>query len=405
MVDAAGGLPGIAERVSRLGTETAFDTLAQVNKLRAQGTDIISFGIGEPDFDTPENIVAAAKRALDDGLTRYGPSDGMPELRAAIASEVARTRGIPVEPEQVVVAPGAKPFILYSIATLVNEGEEVLYPNPGFPIYESVIRWLGAKPVPLPLTEDNDFGCDHEALASTVNERTKLIILNSPNNPTGGVLSADDLRFIADLALRHNCWVLSDEVYSHLVFGGEFQSIASLPEMQGRTIIMDGFSKTYAMTGWRMGYGVMTSELARLMARIETNVESCTCSFTQAAGIEALTGPQDESRRFAAEFRRRADLTVDLLNEIDGISCVRPRGAFYAFPNVTAACRRLGLNRAEQLAEGLLHEAGVAVLARSCFGSRNDGETEEYVRLSFATSEENIRAGIGRIKRYVEAAR
>ena len=398
-------LPGLADRASRLGTETAFDTLAEVNRLRSQGRDIISFGIGEPDFQTPENIVAAAKTALDDGLTRYGPSDGMPELRAAIAAEVAETRGISVSPDQIVVAPGAKPFILYSIATLVNEGEEVLYPNPGFPIYESVINWLGAKPVPMPLTEANAFGCDHEALAAAITDRTKLIILNSPNNPTGGVLSADDLKFIADLAVRHNCWVLSDEVYSHLVFDGKFDSIASLPGMQARTIIMDGFSKTYAMTGWRLGYGVMDADLARLMARIETNVESCTCSFTQAAGIEALIGPQDESRRFAAEFRKRADLTVDLLNDVQGIRCVAPRGAFYAFPNVTEACRRLGLTRAEQLAEGLLHEAGVAVLARSCFGSRNEGETEEYVRLSFATSEDNIREGIGRIKRYVEAAR
>ena len=287
----------------------------------------------------------------------------------------------------------------------MNEGEEVLYPNPGFPIYESVIRWLGGKPVPMPLTEGNAFGCDREALAAAVSDRTKLIILNSPNNPTGGVLARDDLEFIAHLAIRHNCWVLSDEVYSHLVFDGEFSSIASLPGMQERTIIMDGFSKTYAMTGWRLGYGVMNAELARLMARIETNVESCTCSFTQAAGIEALTGPQDESHRFAAEFRHRADLTVDLLNDIDGVKCVRPRGAFYAFPNVTEACRRLGLSRAEQLAEGLLHEAGVAVLARSCFGSRNEGETEEYVRLSFATSDENIREGIQRIKRYVEATR
>jgi aspartate aminotransferase len=398
-------LPGLADRASRLGTETAFDTLAEVNRLRALGRDIISFGIGEPDFATPPNIVAAAKVALDEGLTRYGPSDGLPELRAAIAAEVGRTRGIAVNPDQVVVAPGAKPFILYSIATLVNEGEEVLYPNPGFPIYESVIRWLGATPVPMPLTEDNQFGCDREALAAAVSDRTKLIILNSPNNPTGGVLSTEDLQFIADLALRHNCWVLCDEVYSHLVFDGDFASIASLPGMQERTIVMDGFSKTYAMTGWRLGYGVMNPGLARLMARIETNVESCTCSFIQAAGIEALTGPQDESRRFAIEFRRRAQLTVELLNDIEGVSCVTPRGAFYAFPNVTRACRRLGLERAEQLAEGLLHEAGVAVLARSCFGSRNERETEEYVRLSFATSERTIREGIGRIKRYLEAAR
>jgi len=396
--------PGIAERASLLGSDSAFDVLAEVNRLRAQGRDIISFGIGEPDFPTPPHITAAATTALDEGYTRYGPSDGLPELRAAIAAEVSSTRGIPVDPDQVVVAPGAKPLILYTIATLVNPGEEVLYPNPGFPTYESVARWLGARPVPMPLSEDNGFGCDREALAASMSERTKLIILNSPNNPTGGVLMPDDLRFIADLAIRHNCWVLSDEIYSQLVFDGSFCSIASLPDMQERTIIMDGFSKTYAMTGWRLGYGVMSKRLAPLMARIETNIESCTCSFTQVAGAAALTGPQDEARRFAEEFRKRAEVIVDLLNDIDDVTCVPPRGAFYAFPNVTEACRQMGVGNAEALAHRLLHEAGVAVLPRSCFGSRNVGETDEYVRLSFATSLENIREGVARMKRYIERA-
>lgn len=395
-------LPPYANRAALLGTDTAFGVLAEVNRLRARGEDVISFGIGEPDFPTPANVVQAAAAALEAGRTKYGPSEGLPELRAAIAAEVTRSRHIPVEPEQVVVGPGAKPIIFYALATMVDPGDEVLYPNPGFPVYESLARWFGARPLPMPLAEATAFGCDRDALANAISDRTKLIILNSPNNPTGGVLGSDDLEFVADLARLHNCWVLSDEIYSRLVFDGGFRSIASLPEMAERTIIVDGFSKTYAMTGWRLGYGVMSRELAALMARVETNVESCTNTFVQLAGVEALVGPQHEPDRFAAEFRRRAELTVDLLNDIPGVRCVRPQGAFYAFPNVTGACRRLGLDGADELADRLLHEAGVAVIPRSCFGSRNPGETEENVRLSFATGEENIREGLGRFKAFVE---
>ena len=395
-------LPPLARRASLLGTDSAFTVLAEVNRLRAEGRDIISFGIGEPDFETPQHIVDAAKIALDGGYTRYGPSDGLPQLRAAIAQHVARTREILVGPEQVVVAPGAKPIIFYALASLVDEGDEVLYPNPGFATYESLIRWLGAHPVPMPLAESNGFGCDQDALVRAVSSRTRMVILNSPNNPTGGTLTESDLRLLADLVKRHNCWVLADEIYSHLVFDEPFRSFASLPGMQERTIIVDGFSKTYAMTGWRLGYGVMSAELAPVLARVETNVESCTASFTQMAGVAALEGSQAEPDRFAAEFRRRAEVVVDLLNGVEGIHCAKPRGAFYAFPNVTEVCRRLGLRDADHLAHELLHEAGVAVMPRSCFGSRNVGETDEYIRLSFATSLDNIRKGVGRIKSFVE---
>jgi aspartate aminotransferase len=396
-------LPPPARRAAALGSDSAFDLLAAVNRLRAAGRDIVSFGIGEPDILTPGSIVDAAKTALDAQRTRYGPSDGLPELRRSIASHVSATRGIHVEPDQVVVAPGAKPLIFYTVATLVNEGEEVVYPNPGFPTYESVIRWLGAKPVPMPLSEATEFACDRDALPQVITDRTKLIILNSPNNPTGGMLATDDLVRIAELAEQHNCWVLSDEIYSKLILDGEFHSIAALPGMQERTILMDGFSKSYAMTGWRLGFGVMSRHLAEMMARVETNIESCTCTFTQVAGVEALEGPQHHIPAFVDELRERADTIVGLLNGIEGIHCVRPRGAFYVFPNVTGACRRLGLPHAEALADRLLHEAGVAVLPRTCFGSRNEGEVEEYVRLSFATSIDLIRDGLSRMKRYVES--
>ncbi|HZT09195.1 MAG TPA: pyridoxal phosphate-dependent aminotransferase [Chloroflexota bacterium] len=396
-------LPPPARRAGALGRDSAFDLLVSVNRLRAAGRDVISFGIGEPDVETPPTIVDAAKRALDDRRTRYAPSDGLPELREAIAAHVSATRGIPVQPGQVVVAPGAKPFILYTIATLVDAGEDVVYPNPGFPTYESVIRWMGARAVPMPLVEANEFRIDRDALEGIISDRTKLIILNSPNNPTGGVLAQEDLERIADLAQRHNCWVLSDEIYSQLVLEGTAPSIASLPGMAERTIIMDGFSKSYAMTGWRLGFSVMNPALAELMTRVETNIESCTCTFTQIAGVEALLGPQDHISAYIGELRERADVVVALLNDIEGVRCVRPRGAFYAFPNVTGACERLGLWRAEALADRLLHEAGVAVLPRSCFGNRNPRETGEFVRLSFATSLELIHEGIGRMKTYIES--
>lgn len=395
-------LPSLADRSAALGADSAFDLLASVTELRAQGRDVISFGIGEPDFDTPAHVVQAAKAALDDRRTRYGPSEGLPELRAAIAQEVSQTRGIPVEANQVVVAPGAKPLIFYTVATLVNAGEEVIYPNPGFPTYESVIRWLGATPVPMTFSESRDFGVNRDALAAACTERTKLIIVNSPNNPTGGMLTLEDLAFVADLARRHRCWVLSDEIYSRLIIEGDFASIASLPDMADRTIVMDGFSKSWAMTGWRLGFGVMHPDLAPLIARAETNLESCTCTFTQLGGVAALTGPQDDTIGFVAELKERAALAVELLNNIEGVSCVSPRGAFYVFPNVTGACQRLGLPDADALAHRLLHEAGVAVLPRSCFGQRLPYERHEHIRLSIATTQEDIREGLVRLKRFVE---
>lgn len=397
-------LPPPAERMSRLGSETAFTVLSVVNKLRAEGKDVVSFGIGEPDFATPAHIKAAAVKALEEDRTHYGPSAGLPELRRAIAEYIRRTRGIECSPEETVVTPGAKPIIFTTLASCVNAGEEVIYPNPGFPIYESVIEWLGAVAVPAPLSEQTGFAFDRSALAAAVTAGTRLIILNSPNNPTGGVLGRGDLEFIADLARRHNLWVLSDEIYSQIVFDGKFESIAALPQMKERTIILDGFSKTYAMTGWRMGFGVMNRRLAELAARIEMNIESCTCTFSQAAGVQALTGAQDEARDYARQFKERVALGVKLLNEIPGVRCAAPGGAFYAFPNVTGACRRLGLKSSDELAQLLLHRGGVAVLPRSCFGRRPPNETEEYVRLSFAVGLDTIREGIGRMRKVIAGA-
>src|ERR1051326_1270900 len=333
-----GTTPSFADRMQRLGTETAFDVLARVVAMRAQGKDIISFGIGEPDFDTPRNIKEAAKKAIDAGKTKYVPSAGIAELRKEIAAYVSKTRRIPVAPEEVVVTPGAKPILFNSMMACLNEGDEIIHPNPGFPIYESVADWIGAKPVPAPLIESKNFGLDVDALRKSITPRTRMILLNSPNNPTGSVLALDDLKTVAELAQKHNLWVLSDEIYSRLVFAGEFHSIASLPGMKERTIILDGFSKTYAMTGWRMGYGAMPKQLAFYIARIETNLNSCTANFSQWAGIEALTGSQAEPERMAAEFKRRGEFITSELNKIPGIRCCKPGGAFYVFPNVTGAC-------------------------------------------------------------------
>jgi aspartate aminotransferase len=392
----------LAERMKRLGTETAFEVLAEVNQLKAQGREIISFAIGEPDFDTPEHIKQAGIDALHANETHYGPSAGIMPLREAIADYIGETRGLNVDPEEIVVTPGAKPIIFDTILALVDPGDEVLYPNPGFPIYESVINFVGGKAIPVPLLEERDFRMDLDYLRSKVNDRTKLLIINSPQNPTGGVLTKTDLEAIAELALQYNFMVLSDEIYSRLVFDGEFHSITAIPGMKERTIILDGFSKTYAMTGWRLGYGVMPKELAVNVARLETNSVSCTATFTQFAGIAALQGPQGPSEAMASEFKKRRDIIVDGLNAIDGVSCRVPGGAFYVFPNVTGACRKLGLANSNELAKKLLYEGNVAVLGRTCFGTRNEGEKEEYVRLSYATSPENIREGLARIKKVIE---
>lgn len=387
--------------MTRLGTETAFEMLARVTALRAQGKDIISFGIGEPDFDTPANIKEAARRAMDGGKTKYVPSAGILELRREIARYVSTTRGIPVDPDEVVVTPGAKPILFNTMMATLNEGDEVVYPNPGFPIYESVARWIGARAVPAPLIESKSFGLDLDAVRRHITPRTRLIILNSPNNPTGSTLSRDDIAAVAELAKQHNLWVLSDEIYSRIVFDGAFQSIASLPGMKERTVILDGFSKTYAMTGWRLGYGVMPRALASHVARIETNLNSCTAAFSQWAGIEALTGSQEAPARMAAEFKRRGEFITAELNKIPGFRCCRPGGAFYVFPNVTGACRKLGLKDSRGLSDFLLEKAEVAVLPRNCFGPRNEGESEEYVRFSYATSLEKIREGLERIRNVV----
>lgn len=395
-------MPSRSDRMAFLGTENAFEVLAEVKQLEATGREIISFAIGEPDFDTPQNIKEAGQRAIGENYTHYNPSAGVMELRETIANYVSKTRRIKVDPEEVVVTPGGKPVIFHSLLATVNPGDEVIYPNPGFPIYESVIRFLGAKPVPLALREEKDFSFDVSELQSKVGPRTKMIIINSPQNPTGGILSTSDLEAVAELALRYDCWVLSDEIYSRIMFDDEFYSITAIPDMKERTIILDGFSKTYAMTGWRIGYGVMPKSLAVDVARLETNSESCTATFTQMAAIEALAGPQDATVAMVKEFKQRRDMIVAGLNEIDGISCRMSKGAFYVFPNVTEACRKLGLADAKQLQHKLLYDGNVAVLPRSSFGTRNEGETDEYLRLSYATSRADIAEGLRRIKAVIE---
>jgi len=391
-----------AKRMQRLGTETAFEVLAQVNELKRKGKDIISFAIGEPDFDTPLHIKDAGIKALKEGYTHYSPSAGVPSLRESVAHYISKTRGIEVDPEEVVITPGAKPIIAYGILACVNEGDEVIYPNPGFPIYESFINFVGAKPVPLPLLEEKEFSFDPKDLEAKITEKTKMIIINSPHNPTGGILTQDDLEVIAKIAKEKDIWILSDEVYSQIIYDGEFKSVVSIPGMKERTILIDGFSKTYAMTGWRLGFGVMRKDLAADLTRIQTNVNSCTNTFIQYAGIEALEGPQDASLAMVKEFKERRDLIWEGLNEIKGIRCVKPKGAFYIYPNVTEVCRNLNLANSKKLQEYLLCKAGVAVLSRSCFGCRNQGEKDEYIRLSYATSKEDILEGLERIKKAVE---
>ena len=371
----------LAERMSRLGTETAFEVLNKARALERQGKQIIHLEIGEPDFDTPANVVESAVQALHKGWTHYGPSAGLPELRQAIAEEVSRTRGIDVKAEEVVVVPGGKPIIFFTILALVNEGDEVIYPNPGFPIYESMINYVGGHAVPIRLQEQKDFGFDVNELASLITDRTKLIILNSPHNPTGGVLTKQDIRDIAKVIGDRNIIVLSDEIYSRLIFEGEHYSIMAVPGFKDRTILLDGFSKTYAMTGWRMGYGVMRADLATHITRLMTNSNSCTASFTQIAGIEALRGDQSSVETMRQEFQRRRDSFVAGLNRIKGFSCRMPKGAFYVFPNITGTGWK-----SKKLADALLEEAGVACLSGTAFGDFGEG----YLRFSVANSLENL---------------
>ncbi len=375
--------------MSRLGTETAFEVLARARALEAQGREIVHLEIGEPDFDTPSNIVEAAGTALYEGYTHYSPSAGIPELREAIAEYTTWTRGVEVLPEHVVVTPGAKPIMFFAILALVEEGDEVLYPNPGFPIYESMINFVGATPVPLVLEEERDFSFDVSQLADRISPRTKMIIINSPHNPTGGVLTREDLEAIAQVAEEHDLVVLSDEMYERMVYEGDHISIFSFPGMQKRTILLNGFSKTYAMTGWRLGYGVMPEQTAVHITRLMTNSNSCTATFTQWAGIEALRGPQNEADEMVQEFRRRRDVIVPGLNAINGIRCVNPKGAFYVFPNIEGT----GMNEGE-FADYLLEEAGVAVLSGTSFGEHGRG----FIRLSYANSVENIRKALVNIE-------
>ncbi len=381
-----------ADRLQRLGTETAFEVLARARALEAQGKEIVHLEIGEPDFDTPNYIKQAAKDALDQGFTHYTPSPGLMPVRETIADYIAETRGIPVRPENVVVVPGGKPIMFYAIMALVNEGEEVIYPNPGFPIYESMIQFMGGMAVPLPLREENEFSFSIDEFKSLVTPKTKLIIINSPGNPCGGVMSKTDLEAVAEMALKYDCYVLSDEIYSRMIYEGEHFSITQLPGMQERTIILDGFSKTYAMTGWRLGYGVANPELAGWMTKLMTNSNSCTAAFTQMAGKAALTGDQSESAQMVAEFRRRRDAIVAGLNDIPGMSCLVPKGAFYVFPNI----KKFG-KTSKEIADYLLYEAGVAALAGTSFGSYGEG----YLRLSYANSLENINKALGWIKEAV----
>jgi aspartate/methionine/tyrosine aminotransferase len=379
----------VASRMGRLGTESAFEVLARAKALERQGRSIIHLEIGEPDFDTPAHIKAAATQALNAGWTHYGPSAGLPELREAIAKHITETRGVPVSPEEVVVTPGAKPIMFFTILALVDEGDEVIYPNPGFPIYESVINFVGGVPVPIPLREATGFGLDLALFEQSVSARTRLIIINSPENPTGGVLDRGQLERIAAIAAARRIPVLADEIYRQFLYEGEFVSILGLPGMRELTVLLDGFSKSYAMTGWRLGYGVMPGPLAEHVTRLMVNSASCTASFVQMAGIAALQGDQSPVASMVAEFKRRRDLFVDGLNRLPGVRCARPRGAFYVFPNITGT----GCPSAD-VAERLLNDAGVAALSGTAFGQYGEG----YLRFSYANSEQNLRAALERMR-------
>ncbi len=381
-----------AERMSRLGTETAFEVLARAKALEKQGKDVVHLEIGEPDFDTPDHIVDAGIRALREGFTHYGPSPGLPELREAIADEVERTRGIPVSPDEVVVTPGGKPIIFFTILALVNEGDEVIYPDPGFPIYQSMIEYVGAKAVPVQLKEELEFSLDPAELASKITDKTSLVIINSPQNPTGGMLSKDDLAAIAAATAERNIPILSDEIYSRVLYEGEHQSLIGLPGLKERTILLDGFSKTFAMTGWRLGYGVMPKETAAKIARLQTNSNSCTASFVQRAGIAALRGPQGPVEAMVAEFKQRRDRIVDGLRGL-GLTCCRPNGAFYVFPNITS----LGKS-ASEIQTMLLEDAGVAALPGTSFGPYGEG----FLRFSYAASLETIDTALERFGKLID---
>jgi aspartate aminotransferase len=384
----------LASRMERLGTETAFEVLARAKALEAQGRDVIHLEIGEPDFDTPPNVIAAGVRALQEGATHYTPSAGIDHLRGAIASDAVARKGVRATASNVVVTPGGKPIMFYLMLALLEKGDEVLYPDPGFPIYESMVDFLGATRCPIGFLEDgNHFRWDVDRALELIGPRTKLLVMNSPSNPVGSVIPRADLQRLAEAARTHDVFVLSDEIYSRILYDKEFASIATEPGMDERTCILDGFSKTYAMTGWRLGYGIMPEDLAVRVARLVVNCNSCTATFTQMAGVEALTGPQDSVEAMVREFRRRRDVVVAGLNEIEGVRCAVPDGAFYAFPNIS----NTGMT-SRDAADSLLQDAGVAVLSGTAFGSNGEG----YLRVSYANSMENLERALRRMKTVFE---
>ena len=382
-----------AQRMERLGTETAFEVLARAKALEAQGREILHFEIGEPDFDTPGHIKEAAIQALRDGYTHYGPTPGLPVLREAIAEAVSKSRGIAVAPDEVIVTPGAKPIMFFTLLAYAEAGDEVIYPNPSFPIYESMIKFVGAKPVPIPLLESTGFSFDMERFEASLTPHTKLIILNSPGNPTGGIIPTSDLQRIAEIAAARRILVLSDEIYSGMQYAGTAVSIAAMPGMQELTIVLDGFSKLYAMTGWRLGYGVAPRQIIERFTKLMANSASCTASFVQMAGIAALRGPQEATQQMVAEFRRRREIIVPGLNAIHGLRCAIPQGAFYVFPNMQALQRS-----SAEVASQLLHEAGIACLTGTAFGDYGEG----YLRFSYASSEDNIRKMLMTLDTFVQ---
>ncbi len=378
----------LAKRMGNLGTETAFEVLAKAKGLEAKGQDIVHLEIGEPDFDTPANIVEAGVEALQNGYTHYGPAAGLPDARAAVADRLSKTLGITADPNNVVITPGAKPIMFFTMLALVNPGDEVIYPDPGFPIYESMVGCLGGVKRPIMLREERDFCFDVNELADLVNDKTRLLVLNSPQNPTGGMLSEQDLADIAEIVRNRDLVVLSDEIYSEIIYDGSHHSISTQPGMFDKTVILDGFSKTYAMTGWRLGYGLFPKWLAPSIAKLQVNATSCTAAFTQQAGIEALSGDQSGAKAMLEEFRGRRDVIVQGLNDLPGVTCRTPRGAFYVFPNI----KELG-KTSQEIADLLLYEAGVASLPGTSFGPGGEG----YLRFSYANSTENIQKALGRM--------
>ena len=381
----------LAKSLSRLGTETAFEVLAKAKKLEAEGKKIIHLEIGEPDFETPDHIKEAAKKALDDNYTHYGPSPGLMEVREVIAEHQSLVHKKSISPENVIFTPGAKPIMFFTIMSLIEEGDEVIYPNPGFPIYESMINYVGGKPIPMELKEEKGFNADVDLIEESITSRTKLIILNSPNNPCGSVMDSSDIARIADIAKQNDIVILTDEVYKDLYFEGSHESVFDFEGMEDRVIILDGFSKSYAMTGWRLGYGVFPKQFVEPISRLITNSVSCTSSFGQMAAKAAILGPQDSVVRMKEEFKARRDIVVNGLNDINGISCINPKGAFYAFPNI----KETGY-KSQQLSDALMQE-GVALLPGTSFGKYGEG----YLRISFANSRENLREALLKIKNFL----